>query len=66
MKTNEEIRKQRRRMFDTAYNYYGNDSRRKKFIRLINLLVCRRLHPEFFKHPETTWEECWDWAFKEG
>lgn len=66
MKTKEQVKEQYRRLFKMAYDYYGNNPRRRKFIRLINLLSTRRTHPYVFKHKETTWQSCWDYAFKEG
>lgn len=67
MKTKEQIKEQSSRMICKAYDYYANNvSRRRKFVSLINLLSSRRSHNNTFKHPETTWKECWDYAFKEG
>lgn len=66
MKTKEQIKAQSRRLIFKAYEQFGNNPRRNKFVNLISLLAARRLHPEAFKHPETTWKSCWDYAFKEG
>lgn len=65
MKTREQIKEQYHRLFNKAYDYYGNRPRRNNFLSLICLLAARRLHPSAFKHPETTWKECWDWAFND-
>lgn len=65
--TREEIRQNEERCYRLqcmAYDYYGNNPRRNKFVTLISLLGARRLHPDCFKHPRTTWKECWDYAFK--
>lgn len=65
MSTKEQIEEKAYRLQCKAYDYYRNNiKRRNQFCRLITLLAARKGHPDCFKRPQTTWKECWDWAFR--